>query len=77
MIGKLEDDQTILFFRTGLSQFFDSDPIRYLGSDPEMTEFHFPGVGPELAQFLVDNRNIKVIGIDTMSLDIGASPDHM
>jgi kynurenine formamidase len=34
---------------------------------------HFPGLSPEAAQWLVDNRNIKAIGIDTPSIDYGQS----
>jgi len=34
---------------------------------------HFPGFLPETAKFLVEARNIVGLGIDTMSVDYGAS----
>jgi kynurenine formamidase len=34
---------------------------------------HFPGFSPESARFLVEGRNIIGLGIDTLSVDYGAS----
>lgn len=34
---------------------------------------HYPGFSPEAAQFLVEERDIHGIAVDTLSLDIGAS----
>ena len=34
---------------------------------------HFPGLDPKAAQWLVDNRDIHAIGIDTPSIDYGQS----
>jgi kynurenine formamidase len=34
---------------------------------------HFPGLAPEAAKWLVANRNINAIGIDTPSIDYGQS----
>jgi kynurenine formamidase len=34
---------------------------------------HFPGLSPEAARWLVQNREIKAVGIDTASIDFGAS----
>ncbi|HXE90313.1 MAG TPA: cyclase family protein [Terriglobales bacterium] len=34
---------------------------------------HFPGFLPETARFLVESRNVVALGIDTMSVDYGAS----
>lgn len=36
---------------------------------------HFPGVSVEAARFLLQERSIKAIGIDTLSLDYGPSRD--
>jgi kynurenine formamidase len=36
---------------------------------------HFPGFSPEAAQFLVQDRAISGIGVDTLSLDNGPSTD--
>lgn len=37
---------------------------------------HFPGFLPETAKFLVEARNIVGLGIDTMSVDYGASTTY-
>ena len=42
-----------------------------------MAELHFPGIDPELAQWLVDKRKVKAVGVDTLSIDYGQSKDFM
>lgn len=37
--------------------------------------YHFPGFHPEAARFLVEDRDIVGLGVDTLSLDFGPSPD--
>jgi len=53
------------------------DPARYLGTalrgEEAVPELHFPGLDPEAAQWLVDNRDIAALGIDTASIDHGQS----
>jgi kynurenine formamidase len=48
-----------------------------MGTDekgPEaVAKLHFPGLHPEAAQWLVDERKIKAIGLDTPSIDYGQS----
>jgi kynurenine formamidase len=55
------------------------DPIRYLGSstpsDPKT--LHFPGFSKEAADFLVKERHVDGIGIDTPSIDYGSSRDFI
>ena len=76
--GELADG-TALLVRTGWSSRWD-DRTAYLGTDltgPEaVPELHFPGIGPEAAQWLVDNRNVAAVGIDTPSIDYGQSSDY-
>ena len=66
----------ILLLRTGWGERWP-DPVRYLGTDlkgPEaVPELHFPGLGPDAARWLVENREIDAIGIDTPSIDYGQS----
>ena len=38
-----------------------------------MAELHFPGLHPDAATWLVANRNISAIGLDTPSIDYGQS----
>ena len=68
----------ILLIRTGWGDRWD-DRTAYLGTEltgPEaVPELHFPGVGEDAAQWLVDNRGIVAIGIDTPSIDYGQSSD--
>lgn len=69
-------DQSILLFRTGYGKFWP-DRNDYLGTDqigPEaIPNLHFPGLDPEAATWLVRERNIKAVGLDTPSIDFGQS----
>ncbi|MBI4482073.1 MAG: cyclase family protein [Acidobacteria bacterium] len=49
-----------------------SDSARYQNRDASGV-MHFPGFSPEAARFLVNERNIKGLGIDTLSVDYGPS----
>ena len=75
--GRLADG-TALLVRTGWSSRWN-DRAAYLGTDltgPEaVPHLHFPGIGPEAAQWLVDNRAVAAVGIDTPSIDYGQSSD--
>ncbi|MDP2957771.1 MAG: cyclase family protein [Longimicrobiales bacterium] len=66
----------ILLLRTGWGERWP-DPVLYLGTDkkgPEaVPELHFPGLAPEAARWLVENRAIAALGIDTPSIDFGQS----
>jgi kynurenine formamidase len=67
---------SIVLLQTGFSQFYP-DKKKYLGTtergEHAIRELHFPGLSPEAAQWLVGNRNISAIGIDTPSIDYGQS----
>lgn len=69
-------DGSIILLETGFSKFYP-DKMKYLGTDQRGEKavqlLHFPGLSPEAAQWLVDNRKIKSIGIDTPSIDYGQS----
>jgi kynurenine formamidase len=51
-----------------------TDAARYTGKDAAGT-FHFPGFSPELAGFLLKERQVAGLAADTLSLDNGASKD--
>ena len=51
-----------------------SDPASFLNQDAAGMP-HFPGFHPDAAAMLVDERDIVAIGVDTVSLDFGASTD--
>lgn len=69
-------DGSIVLFRTGFAQYWP-DRVRYMGTDergPEaVAKLHFPGLHPEAAAWMIANRNIKAVGIDTPSIDFGQS----
>ncbi len=69
-------DGSIVLLETGHSKFYP-DKIKYLGTDqrgPEAVKLlHFPGLSPEAARWLVNERNIHAIGLDTPSIDYGQS----
>lgn len=56
-----------------------SNRFAYLGSQtPEDTAtLHFPGFSREAAEFLIKERTIVGIGVDTASIDHGPSPDFI
>ncbi len=55
------------------------DKRRYLGSDTpsDPKTLHFPGFSKEAADFLVTQRKVDGIGIDTPSIDYGPSQDFI
>jgi len=67
---------TIVLLRTGFGRFYP-DRKRYLGTDERgalaVAKLHFPGLHPEAARWLTQNRRIKAIGLDTASIDYGQS----
>lgn len=69
-------DRTIVLLDTGFARFWPSRQD-YLGTElrgPEGVQaLHFPGVHPEAAMWLVHERHIKAVGIDTASIDYGQS----
>ncbi|GAB5399902.1 MAG: cyclase family protein [Aureisphaera sp.] len=71
-------DGSIILLYTGYSKFYP-DKLKYLGTDQRGEEavklLHFPGLSPEAADWLVKNRNVHAIGLDTPSIDFGQSQD--
>ena len=69
-------DGSIILLETGHGRFW-GDKKNYLGTDrtgqEAVSELHFPGLAPEAAGWIVKNRRIKAIGIDTASIDYGQS----
>jgi len=71
-------DGAILLIRTGWDSRY-GDRAAYLGTEltgPEaVAHLHFPGLSQEAAEWLVQNRKIAAVGIDTPSIDYGQSVD--
>lgn len=51
-----------------------NDAARYTGKDAAGV-FHFPGVHPETAEWLLKERRVLGLAVDTLSLDPGPSKD--
>lgn len=66
----------IVLLRTGFGKFYP-DRKRYLGTDQRgdaaVADLHFPGLHPDAARWLTQNRKISAIGLDTASIDRGQS----
>ncbi len=66
----------ILLIRTGWGERWP-DRARYLGTaltgTQAVPELHFPALHPDAARWLVSDRNIDALGIDTPSIDYGQS----
>ena len=67
---------SIIFLRTGFGKFYP-DRKKYMGTDERgddaVADLHFPGLHPDAARWLTQNRRIKAIGLDTPSIDFGQS----
>lgn len=71
-------DGAIVVLRSGWSKRWP-DRKKVLGTEvPGDTEnLHFPGFSKEAAMFLVEERDIDAIGVDTPSIDHGPSKDFI
>lgn len=61
---------------SGWGALATTDPGRFDGRDVGGT-FHFPGFAPEAAEWLLHERQVAGIAVDTLSLDHGPSQDFM
>lgn len=73
--GKIPE-WSIILLQTGFATRWP-DVKTYLGTDQKgpdaVKDLHFPGLHPDAAKWLVENRKFKAIGIDTASIDFGQS----
>lgn len=55
------------------------DKVHYLGTAQpgDVTHLHFPGFSREAAAFLVEQRDIAAVAVDTASIDYGQSTDFV
>jgi kynurenine formamidase len=70
------DRGSLVLIRTGWSARWP-DAVRYLGTaakgDAAVAQLRFPGLHPAAATFLVTERHVGAVGIDTASIDHGRS----
>lgn len=66
----------IVLLRTGWSDRWP-DVRAYLGDDTpgDASNLSFPSYGEEAANFLIEERVVRVLGVDTASIDYGRSTD--
>jgi len=66
----------ILLINTGYARHWP-DAKKYLGTDERgpnaVAKLHFPGLHPDAARWLVAERALKAVGLDTASIDYGQS----
>ena len=76
--GRIPDD-AILLVRTGFSKRWP-DAASYLGTAERgaqaVAKLHFPGIDPATAKWLLQNRKVNAVGIDTASIDYGQSTKY-
>lgn len=70
----------IVLVRTGFGKYWP-DRNQYLGTSQRGAEgvarLSFPGLHPDAARWLVNERDINAIGLDTASIDYGQSKDFL
>jgi kynurenine formamidase len=70
------DRGSLVLLRTGFSTRWP-DAARYLGTaargEEGVAQLHFPGLHPDAATWLVQERGVGAVGIDTASIDRGQS----
>lgn len=66
----------IVLLKTGYGRYWP-DRVKYMGTDERgaeaVAELHFPGLHPQGAEWLVNERKIKAVGIESPSIDYGQS----
>jgi kynurenine formamidase len=69
---------SILLLRTGWGGRWP-DKKRYLGDDTpgDASKLHFPSYGKEAVEYLVQQRHVAALGVDTASIDYGPSKDFI
>jgi kynurenine formamidase len=66
-------DRAVVLLHTGWGIFWDR-PERYQGRDVR-GRLHFPGFSAGAVDYLIRQRDIRGVGLDTMSVDHGLSRD--
>jgi kynurenine formamidase len=76
-------NKRIVLIRTGFGQYWP-DREKYLGTKETgragVANLHFPGLDPAAADWLITRRRIRLVGIDTASIDHGQTekyPTHV
>jgi kynurenine formamidase len=77
--NKASLENSIVLIRTGFGRFWP-DRKAYLGTAEQgkaaVAKLHFPGLDPSAADWLVKRRRIRLVGIDTASIDHGQTQNY-
>jgi kynurenine formamidase len=69
----------IVLIRTGFGRYWP-DRETYLGTNETgraaVAKLHFPGLDPAAADWLIARRQVRMVGIDTASIDHGQTQDY-
>lgn len=69
--GRLPDGACVAMF-SGWEAHLGTERFRNVDESGVM---HFPGFHVEAAHFMIEERNVRAIAVDTLSLDYGRAPD--
>lgn len=77
--GPVPEGAAVLFNTGFASRWPDADSYMGTGEKGEeaVAKLHFPGIHPETARFLVRERKVASVGIDTPSIDFGQSKEFL
>ncbi len=75
--GRIPKESIVIMY-SGWGRYW-GDRKRYFGADEagDVVNLHFPGLSKEAAEFLVKQRAVKAVGVDTPSIDHGPSRDFI
>jgi kynurenine formamidase len=77
--NKASLENRIVLIRTGFGRFWP-DREKYLGTKDQgkaaVAKLHFPGLDPSAADWLIIRRHIRIVGIDTASIDHGQTHNY-
>ncbi|CAG2109551.1 unnamed protein product [Medioppia subpectinata] len=69
-------DKSVILVKSGWGRFWPKK-LEYFGTETkDISLLHFPGVHPDAAQWITENRQIVGIGIDSPSIDNGQSKHY-
>ncbi|KAJ8280167.1 hypothetical protein GJAV_G00051340 [Gymnothorax javanicus] len=69
-------DRAFIVMYSGWEEYF-GDQMKYVGTMEPDGAMHFPGFGEDTAKWLVANRNILGLGVDTLSIDPGTTESKL
>lgn len=70
--GTLPEGAFVMMYSGWAERLLDQGEEAFSGVDAD-GGLHFPGFSPAAAEFLVNERSIKGVGVDTLSIDVGTS----